>query len=95
VQQIINNANGDNDDLLGYLSSGDLPTDPMLGSHCSGFIKVTEGDLFTAHTTWDLFSSMLRVYKIYNFHLKDKSTTSTSMSFSSYPGTICGLLYLT
>ena len=46
-------------------------------------------DMFVAHTTWDSFSEMHRIFKVYDisFTLFNKQKKSHIM-FSSYPGTI-------
>jgi len=68
----------------------------MQRSHCTAAIKVLledEGDLIkdvlVAHTTWDSFSEMHRIYKMYKFSftLLNKSKENV-ISFSSYPGTL-------
>ena len=41
----------------------------MIGSgHCSALIKLLPGnkDLFISHVTWDSYSGMLRVFKLYD-----------------------------
>lgn len=46
-------------------------------------------DLYVGHSTWDDYSEMLRVYKVYNFEFfNNKELKSAHMTFSSYPGTI-------
>lgn len=53
---------------------------------CNALIKATdEGDLIVGHTTFNIFSLMLRVYKTYDFALHDVGVLS-NISFSSRPG---------
>jgi len=68
----------------------------MQRSHCTAAIKVLledDGDLIkdvlVAHTTWDSFSEMHRIFKMYKFSftLLNKSKENV-ISFSSYPGTL-------
>lgn len=56
--------------------------------HCSALIKVTPGfeDLFMGHSSWFVYSAMLRIYKNYDFQIYGKDLKSSKMSFSSYPG---------
>ena len=66
----------------------------MLHSHCSALIKCdfssnSLNDILIGHTTWDSYSEMHRVFKIYDFkfNLFNKFKHSLIM-FSSYPGTL-------
>ncbi|XP_034367707.1 phospholipase B-like 1 [Arvicanthis niloticus] len=56
--------------------------------HCSALIKVLPGfeNIFFAHSSWYTYAAMLRIYKHWDFNIKDKYTTSKRLSFSSYPG---------
>ncbi|XP_077973050.1 phospholipase B-like 1 [Styela clava] len=56
--------------------------------HCSALIKVTAGyeNLFMGHSSWFVYSAMLRIYKNYDFQVYGKDIKNTKMSFSSYPG---------
>jgi len=60
-------------------------------SHCSCLIKLADdhSDLFTGHTTWDTFDTMLRTYKIYD--LQYNNAISSKISFSSYPATLSSI----
>ncbi|XP_049738490.1 phospholipase B-like 1 [Elephas maximus indicus] len=60
---------------------------PEMG-HCSALIKVLPGfeNIFFAHSSWYTYAAMLRIYKHWNFNIKDKDTSSKRLSFSSYPG---------
>ena len=62
-------------------------------SHCSGLIKVTGNysELFAGHSSWFSYSSMLRIFKHYNFGLNSPNTASRTLSFSSYPGLLSSL----
>jgi len=65
------------------------PVQNMLKSHCSSLVKLTpDGNLFSSHVTWYSFSSMLRVYKTYDFTFDLTSSKSYLSIFSSYPGFI-------
>jgi len=61
---------------------------PGSGGHCTGLVRLTPDhkELYFGHTTWEPFSEMTRVWKLYDFPLKD--TTARKISFSSYPGCI-------
>ncbi|KAM4815492.1 LOW QUALITY PROTEIN: phospholipase B-like 1 [Thomomys bottae] len=56
--------------------------------HCSALIKVLPGfeNVLFAHSSWYTYAAMLRVYKHWDFNLKDGDTSSSRHSFSSYPG---------
>lgn len=56
--------------------------------HCSALIKVLPGfeNIYFAHSSWYTYAAMLRIYKHWDFNIKDKYTTSSRLSFSSYPG---------
>jgi len=58
------------------------------GGHCSGFIKVNGdlSDLWSAHSSWFVYSAMNRIYKHYNLNLQTTKVASRKASFSSYPG---------
>jgi len=60
-------------------------------SHCSCLIKwnADKSDLFTGHTTWNVFDSMIRTYKIYNYQYTN--AVSSVISFSSYPGALSSI----
>jgi len=85
--------------LLKYFNSDDpefIWKKLMQRSHCTAAIKVLledDGDLIkdvlVAHTTWDSFSEMHRIFKMYKFSftLLNKSKENV-ISFSSYPGTL-------
>ena len=87
--------------LLKYFNSNDpefIWQKLMSNSHCTAVIKVLFEDnqedkfikdVLVSHTTWDSFSEMHRIYKIYKFSftLLNKSKENI-ISFSSYPGTL-------
>ncbi|ELV10131.1 Phospholipase B-like 1 [Tupaia chinensis] len=56
--------------------------------HCSALIKVLPGfeNIFFAHSSWYTYAAMLRIYKHWDFNIKDPDTSSSRLSFSSYPG---------
>ncbi|XP_068416740.1 phospholipase B-like 1 isoform X2 [Eschrichtius robustus] len=56
--------------------------------HCSALIKVLPGfeNIFFAHSSWYTYAAMLRIYKHWDFNIIDKDTSSSRVSFSSYPG---------
>eukprot|EP00759_Apiculatamorpha_spiralis_P015152 PhF_6_TR2187/c0_g1_i2/m.3612 len=62
---------------IGVSGPNSLRTQHLL--RCSGIIKVTSNDLFMSHTTWSTYSSMIRIYKDYNF-------AGLRIALSGYPG---------
>jgi Phospholipase B len=63
---------------IGY-SEKDVKKTSYKKGGCSALIRPTNDDLFMAHTTWGTYSSMLRIYKDYNF-------SNMRVAFSGYPG---------
>ncbi|XP_017383812.1 phospholipase B-like 1 isoform X2 [Cebus imitator] len=61
--------------------------------HCSALIKVLPGfeNILFAHSSWYTYAAMLRIYKHWDFNIKDKDTHSSRLSFSSYPGFLVSL----
>ena len=57
---------------------------------CSALLKMTDdmSDVFLAHSTWFMYSSMVRIYKTYMLPLSNPASAMTTMSFSSYPATL-------
>mmetsp|Transcript_123390 Transcript_123390/g.356674 ORF Transcript_123390/g.356674 Transcript_123390/m.356674 type:complete len:676 (-) Transcript_123390:86-2113(-) len=56
--------------------------------HCTGLVRLSEdkSDIFFGHTTWEPFSEMTRVWKVYDFPLQ--GAAARKISFSSYPGCV-------
>lgn len=57
---------------------------------CSALLKMTDdmSDVFFGHSTWFMYSSMVRIYKTYSLPLSNPASVMTTMSFSSYPATL-------
>jgi hypothetical protein len=69
----------------------------MSKSHCSALIKLIPDeynseikDVLIGHTTWDSYSEMHRIFKMYKFSftMYDGVKKDSTISFSSYPGTL-------
>ncbi len=68
----------------------------MSTSHCSAIIKILKDDngkvidLLIGHTTWDSYSEMHRIMKMYKFSytLYGNMKKNSLVTFSSYPGTL-------
>mmetsp|Transcript_80355 Transcript_80355/g.260328 ORF Transcript_80355/g.260328 Transcript_80355/m.260328 type:complete len:648 (-) Transcript_80355:83-2026(-) len=56
--------------------------------HCTGLVRLTDdrSELYFGHTTWESFSEMTRVWKVYDFPLT--GVAAKKISFSSYPGCV-------
>ena len=39
-----------------------------------------------SHSSWFLYAATMRIYKHYDFNVKDAKTAAKRLSFSSYPG---------
>ena len=52
-------------------------------SRCSALIKVLPdfSDIYVGHTTWADYSELLRIWKTYNFQLKDPTVVAKKISF--------------
>jgi hypothetical protein len=96
--QVLNGA-GDLLDLMKVLSPQSIPDFKKMTSeellmyvrrqgHCSALIKLLPGfeNVFLAHSTWFSYSATNRIYKHYDFNIKDSNTKANAISFSSYPG---------
>lgn len=66
----------------------------MSRSHCSALIKCVSDsqgnlkDIMIGHTTWDSYSEMHRIFKIYDFKFTLFRYKESLVMFSSYPGTL-------
>lgn len=56
--------------------------------HCTALARLNEdkSELYFGHTTWEAFSEMTRIWKVYDFPLRGVS--ARTISFSSYPGCV-------
>ena len=61
--------------------------------HCSAIIKLADdlSDIFWGHSSWFVYSDMIRYYKTYDFSSLKLPMASKKMSFSSYPGMLSSL----
>jgi len=80
------NTNGDVDTLVQMFYNDIGPSE--FKSHCSVLIKILNdfSDLYSGHTTWGDYPTMLRIYKTYNINFNN--TKSKTQIFSSYPAYI-------
>ncbi|XP_004713854.1 phospholipase B-like 1 [Echinops telfairi] len=89
------NAVGDMLDLVPLFSlKGNLDLQRRMEmGHCSALIKVLPGfeNILFGHSSWFVYASMLRIYKHWDFNINDKDTSSSRLSFSSYPGFLVSL----
>lgn len=68
----------------------------MQNSHCSAVIKLLKNedgsfkDILIGHTTWDSYSEMHRIFKVYKFAytMYGEEKKNSNIAFSSYPGTL-------
>lgn len=61
--------------------------------HCSALVKISDdlSEVYAGHSSWFIYSSMLRIYKHYSFPLSNPGMAAVDVSFSSYPGTLSSL----
>uniref|UniRef100_A0A1I8BKQ9 Phospholipase B-like n=1 Tax=Meloidogyne hapla TaxID=6305 RepID=A0A1I8BKQ9_MELHA len=59
-------------------------------SHCSGFIKITEGnkDLLISHVSMAGYNTMNRILKLYKFSFDNKKSPGNIVTFSGYPAAL-------
>jgi len=94
---LIINSDGDRITLDDIYLNGNAKEDlesynmKRMDTHCSSLIRLKDdrSDLFTSHTTWSGYNTMLRSYKVYEM-LFSKSFSS-KISFSSYPATLSSI----
>lgn len=60
---------------------------------CSAIIKAADdfSEIFLGHSTWLLYSAMIRVYKNYQFNYNNPLVKCKQLIFSSYPGQVTSL----
>ena len=73
---------------LSKLSRMEAKLKLLLSGHCSALVKILPGyeNIFMAHSSWFDYTNTMRIYKHYNFNLRDPDTAAKKTSFSSYPG---------
>jgi hypothetical protein len=64
------------------------PQPPVANQHCSFLLKLIEDDLLIGHTTWSTYTSMIRVYKIFNFGYTNPAVKNHMVAYSTQPGTL-------
>lgn len=67
----------------------------LTDTHCSALVKLVKDedgnieDLFVSHTTWDDYSEMIRIFKVYDFKFyNNNELRAVHQTFSSYAGTL-------
>lgn len=45
-------------------------------------------NIYFAHSSWFTYAATLRIYKHWNFNIGDPDTSTSRVSFSSYPGKV-------
>ncbi|KAL0992957.1 hypothetical protein UPYG_G00101460 [Umbra pygmaea] len=65
---------------------------PGMG-HCSALIKMLPGfeNLLFAHSSWYTYAATMRIYKHWDFNIREANTATGKLSFSSYPGFLVSL----
>lgn len=98
------NAMGDLFDIIPAMSASKRPDFHSMtyqqlvlhmntNGHCSALLKVTPGleEIYVGHTSWFVYSAMLRIYKTYEFSLANTANRAKKVTFSSYPATLSSL----
>ncbi len=75
------------------MSYKDLVLHMNTNGHCSALLKVTPGleEIYVGHTSWFVYSAMLRIYKTYEFSLANPMNRAKKVTFSSYPAMLSSL----
>uniref|UniRef100_A0A183C2P5 NTP_transf_2 domain-containing protein n=1 Tax=Globodera pallida TaxID=36090 RepID=A0A183C2P5_GLOPA len=71
-------------------SSKDEAVGMSKSGHCSGLVKVADGnkDLLVSHVTMNGFNAMNRIIKLYKFAYDSKEVPGHTVSFSGYPAAL-------
>jgi len=86
------NYNGDLEDIIPAIlfdTVFKIPT--KFETHCSAFIRFTGEDLYCAHTTWESYITMSRIFKRYSLPSTDPTVFSNEVRFSGYPGALASI----
>ena len=54
--------------------------------NCNGYAKLINNQIYIAHSTHNIYSFLLRIFKVYHFPTKNEKIGSSWMAFSSRPG---------
>jgi len=75
------------------MSYKDMVEHMNTNGHCSALLKVTPGleEIYVGHTSWFVYSAMLRIYKTYEFSLANPMNRAKKVTFSSYPAMLSSL----
>ena len=73
---------GDLEDLNAYFGKREK------NKECTGFVKLVDGgrNIVAAHNTHNIYSLMLRIFKVYEFAPSIGGLKNLTQSFSSRPG---------
>ena len=77
------------------MSVADVKEDLLQRGHCSALIKVADdlSELWAGHSSWFIYSNMLRVYKTYDFPLQNPAL-SDHETLSQLTGPVLPRLHL-
>lgn len=78
---------------FGAMTSGDIRRYTLRNGHCSAIIKVTPGfeNVLFGHSSWFTYSATSRIFKHWDFNLREVAAAAPKSSFSSYPGFLSSL----
>ncbi|ESO88915.1 hypothetical protein LOTGIDRAFT_205711 [Lottia gigantea] len=93
------NSNGDIFDLINIVHPEAIPDWRKMNrqeavqyvhthGRCSAMVKVLGAyeNIYMSHSTWFNYGATYRIFKHWNFNIRDTQTSSKRLSFSSYPG---------
>ena len=79
--------------VLEDMTIDELTTYQRSSGHCSAILRLADdnSDIFFGHSSWFVYSDMLRYYKTYDLSSLSIKVPSKLTSFSSYPGMVSSL----
>ena len=93
LSDILNNINDEKLPNFNEMKGEDIKNYFLLNTHCSALIKLEDNfnDIWFGHNTWNIYNSMIRIFKEYRFVSNKGNEKSKTIAFSSYPATLYSL----
>ena len=93
LSDILKNVHEDKVPNFNEMKGEDIKRYFLFNSHCSALIKLADdySDIWFGHNTWNIYNSMIRIFKEYRFVSNKGNEKSKTIVFSSYPATLYSL----